>query len=237
MRLDLAHDVASMDLYGVFAHAELVGDDLIGFTLAQSVEDLDSQAGKKGKSRFAVLFGIAGWRRKRGCFSHAPGTNPASRDSLAPETPGQGQRGLSNFRRSAQTQRKKALRPRQTSGRPGGLFWVAGLQARHLGNVAWAGCRRAGFEDLPPDCAFTPPRIQLQQTILVSRNCPVPNLKQPRLPAGRSGNGAYFDRWLWHSYHLSDNEPKESRRAAACQTGRSITFRSMRLDRHSVLRT
>lgn len=150
MRLDLAHDVASMDLDGVFAHAELVGDDLIGFTLAQSVEDLDSQAGNKGKSRFAVVFGIAGWRRKRGCSSQAPGTNPASRDSLAPDTPGQGQRGMSNFRRSAQTQRKKALRPRQTSGRPGGLFWGASLQARHLGNVAWAGCGRAGSEDLPP---------------------------------------------------------------------------------------
>ena len=49
MRPDLAHDVANMDLDGVFAHAELVGGDLIGFTLAQSVEDLGSQAGKKGE--------------------------------------------------------------------------------------------------------------------------------------------------------------------------------------------
>jgi hypothetical protein len=192
---------------------------------------------KRGKSRFAVLLGIADWRRRRGCSSRAPGTNPTLHDSLAQDTPGRGQRGLSNFRRSAQTQRKKALRPRQTSGRPGGLFWGASLQARHLGNVAWAGCGRAGSEDLSPDCTFTPPRIQLQRPILVSRNCPVPNLKQPRLPAGRSGNSAYFHRWLWHSYHLSDKEPKESRRAAACQTGSSATFRSMRLDRHSVLRT
>ena len=73
VRLDLAHDVANMDLDGAFAHAELVGDDLVGFTLAQSVEDLDLPVGKQVKSRLAAPFGIAGWRCTRGCISQAIG--------------------------------------------------------------------------------------------------------------------------------------------------------------------
>ena len=115
-------------------------------------------------------------------------------------------------------------------------FLGAGLRARYLGNVAWAGCGRAGSEDPPPDCAIHPPKNSTAADNCCLTRLPCAKLKQPRLPAGRSGNSAYFDRWLWHSYHLSDNEPKESRRAAAYQTGSSITFRSMRLDRHAVPR-
>ena len=38
-RMQLFHDIAEMNLHRAFTHVEVVGDDFVGFTLAESFND------------------------------------------------------------------------------------------------------------------------------------------------------------------------------------------------------
>ena len=60
--LDLAHDVADVNFDGTLAHIELVGDDLIGLTLAQAINHLELFRGEMARSSLAacIHFGNRG---------------------------------------------------------------------------------------------------------------------------------------------------------------------------------